>query len=88
MNDKPEIVTDPQDVTVYEAKEVARVKVSLRRSGFGLSLTDASQRRLEAACKKAGPNSFYVRGGLDFPEMIVFASKDVGTLKEWMEKNP
>lgn len=84
------VVTDPSEITVYESKVVAHIPVKLKQSQGRLVLTDASQRKVGRALEQAGEESFYRKNGdmLFDPGIDICVSRDVGTLKEWMEKNP
>ena len=88
MNPTPEIITDPSLITVYEAREVQRFHIALRRSGNGLTikLTDGSARKVRNAVEKAGKGSFY-EFDYETKEAIIMVSKDVGTLKDWMDQD-
>jgi hypothetical protein len=59
------IVTDPADVGVYTEALFKAIRVSLRKTGLSLKLTDTSQRRvnaLMAACEAKHGTASYQRG--------------------------
>lgn len=83
--EKPErIITDAAEVEVVTAKEVKRFHVAVRRGaqGFKLKLTDASSEKLRAACKRAGPESWYE---FDYgaQEAVIFVPDKKIPLSEW-----
>jgi len=88
--DTPIIITDANEIGIYTEKIFRELPVSLRRSSNGLSLklTDASQRKLDAAldkCKAKHGNAHYHKGGLDFPCMtIYYADGEVTPLAQLM----
>ncbi|NLF98718.1 MAG: hypothetical protein GX565_01055 [Lentisphaerae bacterium] len=84
------VVTDPAEIMVYETEVVEHIRVALKRSQNYAVLTDASQRRVDKALERAGKGSFYRKNGHPFfnPGIDICRSRDIGTLKEWMEKNP
>lgn len=90
MDPKPEIVTDPSEVMVYEARELKRFHVGVRRGRQGMSLkvTDAGTARIHREVEKAGKGAFYCFDYGDEKNCVIMVSKDYGTLKTWMEKNP
>lgn len=72
--EKPErIITDPSEVEVVTPREVKRFRIAVRmgRQGFSLKLTDASTRKVRAACAKAGDDSWY-EFDYETQEAIVF----------------
>lgn len=89
---KPEfVVTDPADIEVYEHEVIEAFDVRLRHDGQGhLVLTDKWQRRVDHALAKAGPGSFYRKTGSPFmdPGIEICRSRAIGTLKDWMAKQP
>ncbi len=92
----PEIVTDPEDIGVYQAKLYKAFNVAVRWAGLGTKLTDASQRKLDAClekCKEEHRDSFYKRGVLaegvneDRPSMGVFYTESIIPLSQWIKAN-
>ncbi len=58
------IITDPADITVCHEALFKAVPVALRRNGMMLTLTDASQRKVDkimAACREKHGDAFYKR---------------------------
>jgi hypothetical protein len=78
------VVTDPAEVGVFRAKEVARFHVAVRlgSQGFAVKLTDGATRRVRAAVSKAGDGAYHE---FDYAaqEAIIFASDGERSLVEW-----
>lgn len=94
-------ITDPAEVAVETATEVARLKVRLKRSGMRLVLTDTSSRKLRETLAQHGPGTWYVfastgagvgstpHGLLNgWDEAIVFRPASVTPLPEWLAQFP
>jgi hypothetical protein len=82
------IVTDPAEIEVVTYGERKRFKVSLRRSGNGLSLklTDHSNDRLNRELEKAGEGSTYYFD-YETQEAVVITPKAALTLADWINQN-
>jgi hypothetical protein len=76
------IITDANDVVVITRKEVKRFRVGLRGIGLVRKLTDASTRKLRAACKKAGEDSSY-EFDYETQEAVITAPDTKVSLAEW-----
>lgn len=78
-NEPERIITDINDVEIYNAVEVKRFHVAVRpgSGGFSLKLTDASSRRLEAAVEKAGEGAYYVFDYGDYENAVVMKPEGV-----------
>ncbi len=87
-DDKPDIITDPADIEVYQATEVKRFRIGIRRGSQGLSLkvTDAGSRRIRAEVAKAGEGAYH-EFDYDTQEAVIMKTTSLGSLKDWMEKN-
>lgn len=84
--DTPQVVTDPTLVTVYEPREVKRLRIAVKRGdSFNLVLTDASSRRVRKAVAELGNGAFYQ---FDGDEAIIFQTRNIGTLADWIAHNP
>lgn len=59
--DEPErIITDPAEIVVDVPQVVKRFRVAVRMGdGLRIKCTDASSRKIRAACEKAGENSWH-----------------------------
>ncbi|MBI1320218.1 MAG: hypothetical protein GC168_14920 [Candidatus Hydrogenedens sp.] len=81
------IVTDIGQVYVVTHREVARVRIAIRRGSYGLrwKLTDASSTRLRRALEKAGPTAVYVFEGI---HAIVHVEASRTPLAEWLREHP
>jgi len=81
------IVTDRDLVFVVNHREVARLKIAIRRGSYGMQwkLTDASSRRLRKALKEAGPTAVHVFEG-DHAVVHVEASRT--PLAQWLREHP
>ena len=80
------IVTHARDIAVVERREVARCRVSLRRGPYGAPwrLTDASERRLEAALEAAGEGATHA---FEAGDAVVFAVVRRAPLALWLREN-
>jgi len=60
-NKPARIITDPSEVVVIVPREVKRFHIAVRTGSNGLRIkvTDASTRKIRAACAKFGENSWY-----------------------------
>lgn len=87
--DTPEIVTDPAEIMVYESHELKRFHVGVRRGaqGFMLKLTDAATRRVRREIETSGPGSYYDFDYADYKNCVIYTTRDLETLKEWMENH-
>ena len=77
-------VTDPGQVVVTTPKEVKRFHVAVRMGANGLKikLTDASGRKVRAACEKAGPEAWH-EFDYDNQDAIIFVPGEKVPLKDW-----
>lgn len=83
------VITDPEEVKVFTAKEVKRFRVAVRRGaqGFSFKLTDASSDKVRRAVAKAGEGAFHE---FDYvtQEAVIFAQDKEISLAEWMRQHP
>jgi hypothetical protein len=79
------VITDPAQVEVVERNEVQRLRVSVRRSPYGLrrSLTDRSSSRLRKAVADAGEGATYAFEG---DVAVVFAVSRRLPLRAWLQE--
>lgn len=80
----PEIITDPSQIQVERCKEVKRFHIALRHGSnnpFLIKLTDASTRKVNAACAKY-PDSHY---GFDYStqEAVIYVPETTTPLEEY-----
>ena len=73
------IIDSVEDIDVSYDKEVKRFKVSLRRAGFSVKVTDAGTRRIRNEVEKAGKGSFY-RFDYDTQEAVIFRQDRIVSL--------
>lgn len=64
-DDKPEIVTNAEDVEVITFKTVKKFRIGLKSRGFKIELTGPSSRKVREACAEAGEGARYIFGGDD-----------------------
>jgi hypothetical protein len=79
-------VTDPDVIKVFDAREVARVKLAIRTRGSSLvqKPTPASNRRVLKALKDAGDDAYHVYDG---DEALIMKPCGEMSLRAWAEKN-
>ena len=85
---KPErVVTSPDDIEVFTAKEHKRFHVAVRRGGqgFTLKVTDAGSRRIRREVAKAGEGAYY-EFDYEAQDCVVMKSEVLGTLAEYAKK--
>lgn len=82
----PLIITDPDVIKVFDARQVARVKLAIRTRGRGLvqKPTPASNHRVRKALKEAGDDAYHVYDG-----DVALIMKPCGemSLRAWAEKS-
>jgi len=80
------IITAAAEIEVITRKEVKRFRIAVRMGGSGLTmkLTDASTRKVRAACDKLGPDSAYE---FDYgsQEAIITLPGERVSLADWTE---
>ncbi|MBI1318342.1 MAG: hypothetical protein GC168_05230 [Candidatus Hydrogenedens sp.] len=81
------IVTDIEQVYVVTHREVARVRIAIKRGSYGLrwDLTDASSARLRKALANSGPTAVHVFEG-DHAVVHIEASRT--PLADWLREHP
>ena len=80
------VITDAAEIEVVTRKEVKRFRIAIRMGGNGLTmkLTDASTRKVRAACNKLGPDSAY-EFDYDTQEAIITMPGERVSLADWIE---
>lgn len=83
-NKPARIIIDPSEVVVVVPREVKRFRIVVRMGSNGLKIkvTDASTRRIRAACTKFGENSWYE---FDYgsQEAVIYVPGATVPLGEW-----
>lgn len=81
----PLIVTDPEAIKVFYAREVARVKLAIRTRGGSLvqKPTPASNRRVLKALKDAGDDAYHVYDG---DEAVIMKPCGEMSLADWARR--
>lgn len=84
---KPSNVIDSvEDIDVSYDVEVKRFRVSLRRAGFSVKVTDAGTRRIRKEVEKAGSGAYY-RFDYDTQEAVIFRQDRIVPLAEVLREN-
>lgn len=85
-NEPYKIVTDPEKIKVYFAKEHKRFHVAVQRGdGFRFELTSGATRKVWKEVEKAGEGAFYVFDYGDYENCVIMVpdkSKEM-SLAEW-----
>ena len=85
---KPErVITSPDDIEVFTAKEHKRFRVGIRRGdqGFVMKVTDGGTRRIRSEVAKAGDGAYY-EFDYETQEAVILKTEVVGTLSEYAKK--
>lgn len=79
------IITDPAEIVVDVPKEIKRFRVAVRMGGNGLQFkcTDASSRKIRAACEKAGENSWHEFDYMS-QEAVIYVPGDSKPIAEYI----
>jgi len=90
-NSPERVITSAADIDVVTEIEVKRFRIAVRRGAQGmmLKLTDASTRRVRAACAKAEETAKWSNYHFDMEtqEVIITVPSDIVPLDKWMEEH-
>lgn len=91
-NEPERIITDPAEVEVVREKEVRRFHVAVRRTGpWGMTFkcTDASSRKVRAACDKAAEKygEAWYRFDYGTQEAVILVPDGRDPLAEWIAQH-
>ena len=78
------VITDASEIEVITRKEVKRFRVAVRAGGFLFKCTDASTRKIRAACDKFGPDSSYAFD-YETQECVITMPGERVSLTDWTE---
>jgi len=87
-NEPVKIVTDPDKIKVFTAKEVQRFHVGVRMGGQGLTLkvTDGGNRRIQKALVKHGEESF-CQFDYEVQDAVIFVPEGEISLTEFVKQD-